>query len=124
MKSFHNVDNNAVYTLEMPPHNKSVLFYGDNKISIVERPTFKGYKSIYKTDLFHAFPKEMDASIVKYGKMIVTERGFGVIAPGYVNGTPGFYQINFGNDYLIYHRCFYSLDKAKEMYVDGIYFFK
>lgn len=100
----------------------------DGKISTFERPMFTGYNedALKKSDLYHTFPREFDEKIVKYGylKMSSSGTGTGMIAPGRVDGVPGYYHINFNSQSgLIYHRMFYPLNKAYQIKVDDVPFF-
>lgn len=119
-----------VYELNIESH--FIDSYGNtlvdgSKYSTFERPMFKGYNenALYgKIDTYHDFPRDFDEHIVKFGCMKMSSSGTGMIAPGWVDGVPGYYHINFNSQSgLIYHRMFYPLDKARQIRVDDVPFF-
>ena len=75
---------------------------------------------------YHNFPRTFDEIIVRHGYMKISSSGLGtgMIAPGWVDGVPGFYHINFNSQSgLIYHRMFYPLNRAYQIKVDDVPFF-
>ena len=80
---------------------------------------FTGYTDrIVPRDTYHDFPFSYDKAIVQHGRSLSVGNETGYIWPGYVNGNPGFYQINVNNQTgLIYHRIFMEYKNRFDLYV-------
>lgn len=105
------------YTIDYDLNYSNPKSYSiDGGKTFLSRPEIKGYNPRIgnQTDLYHSFPSEFDAKIVRYGHWsnnLKSMKNYGNYGhfyelPGTINGKAGMFQIGINESGIIYHKTF------------------